>query len=274
MLLASRTRAADALQPSHQCLPDETVFVIRVPEGRKFVDAFREQTKLGSVLLSQKRFEGIVNLIREQAGEGLTKVHGVAVEIQSEDRGLSQAIRQGSRLCRGRRAAPRAVPAGHRPGLGRARRRPGQRLMAALAQSVDEEKDSGSACGGVDIDIDGQQVIHVATPMKGPAMSPHFDVDSCDNLDEDQVKAKLEEQRRKRRPRRSRSRSTRYAHSLLRVGDRMLIGTTIPQSETEVRELLGDDPEKTIDLGAITGLEEAKGVFVRFLKAHSSRRPA
>ena len=73
MLLASRAQAADALQPSHQCLPDETVFVLRVPEGQKFIDAFREQTRLGSVLLSPKSFEGIVNLIREQAGEGLTK---------------------------------------------------------------------------------------------------------------------------------------------------------------------------------------------------------
>jgi hypothetical protein len=49
--LASLARAAE-LQPSHQCLPEETVFVLRVPEGRKFVDAFREQTKLGSVLFS------------------------------------------------------------------------------------------------------------------------------------------------------------------------------------------------------------------------------
>ena len=45
------TAAAD-VAPSHQCLPDETVVVVRVPQGLRFVEAFRNETKLGQVLLS------------------------------------------------------------------------------------------------------------------------------------------------------------------------------------------------------------------------------
>ena len=71
--LSAGTRAAETLQPSHQCLPEETVLVLRVPEGLKFVEAFRNQTKLGSVVLSQRRFEDAVNFVREQAAEGLTQ---------------------------------------------------------------------------------------------------------------------------------------------------------------------------------------------------------
>ena len=33
---------------------------------------------------------------------------------------------------------------------------------------------------------------------------------------------------------------------------------------------LGDDPDKKIDLSAISGADDAKGIFARFLKAHSS----
>ncbi len=268
MLLASRAQAADALQPSHQCLPDETVFVLRVPEGQKFIDAFREQTRLGSVLLSPKRFEGIVNLIREQAGEGLTKFTDSLSKYNLKiddfpklfDKEVGFAVVVEPR--RGR--YPLAV------GLGWAEPDAdlGQRLMAALAQSIDAEKDLPDGARRVDIDIDGQQVIHLTTPMRGPAVLPHFDVD-LNNLDEDGVKARLEEQRQKAAD--AKQISIDEVHTFFaRVGDRILVGTTFPQSETEVRALLGDDPDKKIDLSAVTGLEEAKGVFARFLKAHSS----
>ncbi|HVU89445.1 MAG TPA: hypothetical protein VHD36_19105 [Pirellulales bacterium] len=267
LLLVATTQAAE-LQPSHQCLPDETVFVLRVPAGRKFVDVFREQTKLGSVLLSPQRFEGVVNLIREQAGEGLTQFteslgkYNLKIEDFPKlfDNEVGFAVIVEPR--RGR--YPLAVGLGWAEPDGDL----GQRLMAALAQSIDDEKDVAGGARRVDFDIDGQTVIHITTPMKGPAELPSFNVDGED-LDEEKIKAKLEEQRKKAAD--AKQIDIDEVHTFVtRLGNRLLIGTTFPQNESEVREELGDDPDKKIDLSALTGLEEAKGIFARFLKAHSS----
>ncbi|HEY4311488.1 MAG TPA: hypothetical protein VGN12_18715 [Pirellulales bacterium] len=269
---AQLSRAAEALQPSHECLPDETVFVLRVPEGRKFVDAFREQTKLGSVLLSQKRFEGIVSLIQEQAADGFSKFteslakYNLKIEdfpkLFNKEVGIAVIVEPR------RDRYPLAV------GLGWAEPDSdlGQRLMTALAQSLDEEKDLPAGARRVDFDVDGQTVIHITAPTRGPAVLPHIDASDLEDLDEDAVKAKLEEQRQKATD--GKQITVDEVHTFFtRIEDRILVGTTFPQSETEVREKLGNDPDKKIDLDAITGLEEAKGIFARFLKAHRSSEP-
>ena len=130
--------------------------------------------------------------------------------------------------------------------------------MAALRQAIDERKGSARcAARRVDIDIDGQQVIHLTMPMRGPAVLPHFDVD-LNNLDEDRVKARLEEQRQKAAD--AKQISIDEVHTFFaRVGDRILVATTFPQSETEVRALLGDDPDKKIDLAPSPDWKRPKG---------------
>ena len=232
MSIVATAQAAD-LQPSHQCLPDETVFVLRVPAGRKFVDVFREQTKLGSVLLSPQRFEGVVNLIREQAGEGLTQFTDSLAKynLKIEDFPKLFDNEVGFAVI----VEPRR---GHYPlavGLGWAEPEGdlGERLMAALAQSIDDEKDVAGGAKRVDFEIDGQNVIHITTPMKGPAILPTFDFD-VENLDQDEIKAKLEEQRKKAAD--AKQIDIDEVHTFVtRVGNRLLIGTTFPQSESEVR---------------------------------------
>jgi hypothetical protein len=56
---------------------------------------------------------------------------------------------------------------------------------------------------------------------------------------------------------------------LVRIGDRLLMANTFPQSEEEARKLYDGDADKQVDLSTITGMETAKGVFARFVKAHS-----
>jgi hypothetical protein len=268
-LLPRVVPAAEALQPSYQCLPEETVFVIRVPEGLKFVDAFRSQTKLGSVLLSPKRFEGIVNLIREQAAEGLTQFSESLAKynLKIEDFPKLFDKEVGFALVLEPRHGKYPLVVGltwAEPDSDL-----GQRLLAALAQAVDENKGEPGAVRRLDLDVDGQQVMQLTLPERGPATSPSLDVDELRDLDNDQIQAKLEEQRRKAAE--GKQVEVDQTHIFLaRVGDRLLMANTFGQSESEVRELLGDDPDKAIDLTSITGAEEAKGVFVRFLKAHSA----
>ena len=60
--------ASDATRPSSQCLPDETVLLARIPNGRAFFDALRQRTQLGAILLSDERFDRVMKVIREQGG--------------------------------------------------------------------------------------------------------------------------------------------------------------------------------------------------------------
>ncbi len=85
------------------------------------------------------------------------------------------------------------------------------------------------------------------------------------------LRAKLEERRRKVAESKQIEIDQTHVFIARALGDRILLGNTYPQSEAEVRELIGDDADKKVDLAAITGAEEAKGIFARFLKAHSGQ---
>ncbi len=51
--------AVDAVRPSTECLPDNTIGVVRIPDGQKAIDALRATTKLGKVMFSKERIDGI-----------------------------------------------------------------------------------------------------------------------------------------------------------------------------------------------------------------------
>ncbi|MBI2823642.1 MAG: hypothetical protein HYX69_03000 [Planctomycetia bacterium] len=268
--LAVAARAADDVQPSHQCLPDETVLVMRVPEGRRFVEAFRNQTKLGAVLLSQKRFDAIVELIREQAGEGLNKFtaelakYGLKTEdfpkLFDKELGFALAIEQRSGQFPLAVGLWWAEPEGDLA----------QRIVAALQQAIDEQKSQPNAARRVDLDLEGQQVMHLAMPVMGPELAEEG-VGTIDfqNLTEEQIKAKVEE-RARRAADAKQIEVDQFNVFIARVGQRLLVAHTFPQSQSETRKHLADNPGKAPDFAAITGVEQAKGVFARFLKAHTS----
>ena len=97
-------------RPSHQCLPDETVVVVRVPEGLQFVEAFRNQTKLGQVLLSPHASRESVSLIREQAAEGLTKFTDSLAKYNLKIEDFPKLFDKEVGFAVDARAAPRAKP--------------------------------------------------------------------------------------------------------------------------------------------------------------------
>lgn len=61
--------ATAADRPSWQCLPDETLFVVRLPNLTQCFDALRTRTKLGAVLTDERRLNELEALIEAEAGE-------------------------------------------------------------------------------------------------------------------------------------------------------------------------------------------------------------
>ncbi|MGH7193565.1 MAG: hypothetical protein ACREJM_08540, partial [Candidatus Saccharimonadales bacterium] len=67
-MLGGSSRAAD-LPPAWGALPDETALVVRLPSGAAFVDALRQQTKLGAVLLSADRLDRLAEAVVSSSPE-------------------------------------------------------------------------------------------------------------------------------------------------------------------------------------------------------------
>ena len=57
------------LSPPWQSLPEETVVAVRVPNADLFLKTFKQNTKLGGVLLNNERLEQFKSLITDQAPE-------------------------------------------------------------------------------------------------------------------------------------------------------------------------------------------------------------
>jgi hypothetical protein len=257
--------AAVEIAPSHQCLPDETVVVVRVPEGLRFVEALRSETKLGQVLLSARRFEGAASLIREKAADGLTEFteslakYNLKIEDFPKlfDKEIGFAVTLEPR--RGKYpvvvglawAEPEADLAG--------------RILAAIQQVVQEDE---SGIRRVDFNVEGHDCMHLSMPAMGPAKIEEVAPNEFQGLDAEGIKERLAERRKKQDD--AKQVEIDQVHVFItRLGDRLLVANTFPQSANEVRKLLTDDPEKKIDFAAITGADEAKGAFARFVAAHS-----
>ena len=140
------------------------------------------------------------------------------------------------------------------------------RILAAIQQGVKEDE---SGIRRVDFNLEGHEVMHVSMPVKGPATVETFEPNEFQGLDAEGVKERLAERRKKQAD--AKQVEIDQVHVFIaRVGDRLLVACTFPQSEGDVRKLLADDPDKKIDFAAITGADEAKGVFARFVAAHSA----
>jgi hypothetical protein len=257
LVAASVARAADTVPPSHECVPDETVLVVRVPQAKKFLDALRSQTKLGSVVLSDKRYEKILDFIREQAADALTEASAELAKynLKVEDFPTVFDREIGFALV----VQPRKDTEKFPLMMGLWWLEPntdlGERLVKAIGQMIDDQKDEPNAIRRVDLDLEGRQVMHLIMPITSSAPYPEGAFEGLEKLSPEELKAKLAELRKDSE---DKDVVTDQMHVFItRVGDRLLIGNTFPTSEEEVQELREEDEDKEPDFDTITGLEEA-----------------
>jgi hypothetical protein len=259
---------AAELPASWTLLPDETVLIVRLPGGTAFVDALRAQTKLGAKILGKDRLQKLVDLIGQEdtaARDELTKALA-RLDLKSDDLGTLFAGEIGYAVV--------AEPRGDNEPLavGLAWLEPkgdlAERMVKAIQTLVDDEKGGEHPVRRVDFELAGHAVMHLSFPYF-EADPVHFDLGGAQFQPGQQLTPEQIQQFQQAQENAKQHEVGRTNLFVARLGNRVLLANTMAESH---RDLLGDDLDhpKAVDWDEVTGVETAKGIFARFLTAHTA----
>jgi hypothetical protein len=279
--------AAD-LRPSWECLPAETVAVVRLPRPAAFLEAARKQTRFGAVALSPERMQKAWELIAPrlwpdddaQAEAGTARFDEVLGRygLTMADVSAGFAGDAGAGLVvktRGDGLPPLTLlitwiePGAESAG----------RLLAAVKQAAEEAAPAGDEPGvrRIDVTMAGHDVVWLAQPV--------MRLEGSITVDGEVTPEKLRELRKQAE---ARARSTKpvqvgLTHSFCTVvGDRLLMCQTLPTANPAgVKVGVGPDGEMKVEVATTmpqgprdfekeSGGDEARGVFEQFLTAHDT----
>ncbi len=267
--------AAD-LKPSWHCLPEETVVIARIPQPKEFYDAIRSRTKLGAVVLKQDRLDKVIELIREQAKEGFAEF----------EKGLSDfnlKLEDWQALFSGELGAAVVVQPRQEKfaplGVALAWLEPGEdlanRLIAAMEKGIAEQTDTKFPTKRIDLELAGHKVLYMVEPQ-----TEVDDPDAFEDLPEDfgkftpEQRREWQEKQRKKLENAKRTQTGQLNMFVTRIGARMLVAMTIGNGGSFVDFDPAGDQAVNTNFDLTSGAEEAKGIFARFLEAHTSDAPA
>lgn len=276
-LLPGEPLAAADLKPSWHCLPEETVVLARMPQPREFYEAIRSRTKLGAVVLKQDRMDKAVELIREQAKDGLADFEKSLGDLNlkiddwqaifSSELGIAMVVQP--------RGEAKYSPllmllAWVEPGEDLA-----ARMLAAVEKGVAEQKETKFPTRRIDLELAGHNVLYLVEPQ-----TRVDDDEAFEDLPEDfgkftpEQRRAWQEKQRKKLENAKRVQTGQQNVFLTRLGSRLLLGMTIV-GDTKFKPFDAKG-EQAIDddFDNVSGVEEAKGVFARFLESHGDDSPA
>ena len=284
--LSGLTVSAADLRPSWECLPDDTVAMVRLPQPAGFLETLRTRTKFGAVFLNAERMQKLWDLARDTWGGGDDEPDDAAdfdarlakyglgmkdVEAAFDgDAGVGMVMRT-----RGDDLPPLVMAlAWMEPGTETA-----ERMVAAFHRMLEDVADAESPPQRVDLEMAGHAVTWVSRPILRADLGdvrPDGDLDA-EGLAE--FREKLAE-----RARQAPKVTVGKVHAFLaRVGGRLLAGQTSPATGTGVGVGLRVTPDglkvnvgaagrpapPPADLDRVSGTDEARGIFERFLSAHA-----
>jgi hypothetical protein len=266
---ASQRGSAADLRPSWECLPEQTAVMMRLPQPQEFVEALRTRTKFGATVLGAERLERVWKVFvdkfrRDGAGDKFD-----SWEEELEKYGLKQADLTAA-LARDVGFGVVVVPRDEkRPPLQVMLiwLEPGDdaagRMFAAVKQMLEERADEGdSAPKRVDLEMAGHEVVWMQERVMGLDLGEVV----IEAEDDEEVNGQVEAIQE--RIEKAELVQTGLSHSFVtRIGGRLLVGQTIPPSGVVAE---GGAVDGNRDWDAESGVEEVKGIFQRFLAAHTA----
>lgn len=266
ILVMAGAGRADELRPSWECLPDDTVLMLRLPNAAAFAEELQARTKLGGYLMRPDRLKNLWQLASgssdapadlektlEEYGLDVSDINGAG----RHDLGAAILVRRRAGL------PPLAMLLGWAdPGLDSA-----ARILEAAKRRIEELGERpGSGLERTDLMLAGRDVISVLEPVMGLDLRD-LGLDqlpaSTDGTEDDaELSERLEAMREKLRS--AKPVQTGQTHSYLTVIDgRILVGSTI-QAARPLSQ--GQDDADAFEPRC--GAEESRRIFEAFLTEH------
>jgi len=246
---------SDAGIDTWQCLPEETAFAVRIPNGRAIADACVQNTKLGAVLFSEKRREILAEALRQSNSDEWAEFQKTLSEYGLTTDELLQFFAGES----GYAVVVTKDAEGEPLALGLSWLEPGAdlagRAYEILARAIEEQEDAEHPVGRVDLELADHAVMqlmlpHVSTEHEGEVETP----EGYDQMSDQEQEAAWDEAYKAWED--SAVEKTSYSAVLVStVGGRVLLAHGFRQSESQE-----DHPDAEL-------LSE---IFARLLAAHAT----
>lgn len=168
-ILVSSTMLQAADRPAMYNLPDETLFVVRVPNLALFWEALKTRTKLGVMMTAEQRVADFEKLVRDEAGEELDQLTKGLERLGLTTDDLWNAV--GDEMGYAGLLLP-VDGSGPSEYAGIAWSSSDDDLIdkwfVALERKLQDQPESKRAVRRQDIDLAGTKVVHLTIPVLGP----------------------------------------------------------------------------------------------------------
>lgn len=251
LVLAPRCVAQDETS-TWQCLPEETVAALRIPNGQAVLDALRE-TKFGAVMFTEKRKAAMLEVCEKHAQEDWEEFEAV---LQQYDVSVEEIVgllagETGYAVAMAKDSNEEAIFFG----LGWLQ--PGEELAEKcfkIIGEVIEQQDVEQPIARVDLELAGNAVMQLRMPSVDVEYTSEFDLpDNYDDLTEEEQTEAWE--RADQQHEASAVKTITYRTLLLcQLGGRLLIG----------HQFVAPNEDETEDAD-----ERLSSIFARLLTAHS-----
>lgn len=215
------------------CLPEETAFAVRIPNGKAFAKQFVENTKLGSVVFSEKRKALVTKAIAEHGSADWGEFHAKLDEFGLKPDELLQMLagESGFAVVITEDDQEQSVP------LGLAWLQPGEelatRIMEIHAELLDTQDDKEHPVTRVDVELAGLEVMQLTFPSVSTVYDEEFEYpDNYKDLPEEERETAWEAAYEKWENS-AREKVTYFVTLVVAQGDRVLLAHTFDSSESE-----------------------------------------
>jgi len=274
LAFASPMALADAA-PTWQCLGDNTIFALRIPAGKAFLEMVRERTRAGSLFYSEERNQKVFDLIKKHAGEKWDEFVNDLQEsgMTPEDMGHFFDGEAGvgiSSIPREQYGPLVLISVWSEPGEDIA-----TRFVKAVGEGINKEQDKEHPTVREDIELGGVKVIHLTVPT----VESHSDIDMDAEWEADDAGGNTMSYRPRPQMQDAKIAAgdenaavepvvqvTDYTHVFIaRMGGRVLITASGVVSKDQAAD---EEEGKPIDWDKVSGVEEAKGAVAELLESH------
>ncbi|MEQ9453593.1 MAG: hypothetical protein RLN76_03225 [Phycisphaeraceae bacterium] len=265
------TQATAQLRPGWDALPAETVFCVRMPDTKGFLEQLRDTTALGKRILTEDRLNQVRSLITESDAESWEEFTDQLAEFGFTPEDLIDLATSNWGF---------AVIAEPRPDM--APRTIGvfwadlddemiDRLYTATDRALQKRIDEGddNVPTRVDLELAGVEVRQLTENIMGMDRELGFEMpDNFEQMSQEEIQEHFEEQRRLNEQ--AQQVTVDQTHTLIaRMPGRLIMAIGFPQLGNRGRDLANNNAAGNIDWETETDLQTLHAVTARLLAAQT-----